>query len=341
MGRPRYAPHRGVRSWVLILCALTALLLCCPAHAEQQHPLRIVLRTETGCANLQQLARQIWARTPRARWARNAEPAWDFEITIRVTGTRAWANLVVVDPAGRQSARQLAGRDCSELVEALGLILALTVDSTARTEPTSNLTPPPKAAPHTQPPAAVPPAPPIRPTMDRSGWAFGGGVAGFAIAGVAPSPMPGVEGFLETTSVGQGWLHPSLRASLRLAQAAGFEAAGGTAAFRLTVGALEGCPVWLGWASWGGLRPCAFGELGTLRAAGSNTIDPQTVEKVWVAAGPALRLELSPMRGLVLEGRVGLAVPIRRGRFWFVPEVFHEVRPVCIEGSVGVAGRFR
>jgi hypothetical protein len=152
--------------------------------------------------------------------------------------------------------------------------------------------------------------------------------------------MPGVEGFLESTLIGSGWLLPALRASLRRAQVGGFETEGGTAAFRLTVGALEACPAMLAFSASAGVRPCVFGELGALRGAGSDTIEPRTVRKTWAALGTAVRLELVVARPLVLDSRLGLAAPLRRGRFLFVPEVFHEVAPVCVQASIGVAGRF-
>ncbi len=326
--------------------AVGALAFWCsqPARADNGVSVGLGYQAPAGCSERAELVRQLRARTARAQVAAaDGAAEWQFQVVIGTSPGRAEAQLVIRDPEGRESSRELVGRDCDELVEALGLIVALTVDADARTDPVSELTPA----------LDVPPARETTADSAQSGdgagaaelpptsrWTYGGGVHGIAVSGIAPGILPGVVGFVEAAKTGEAWWLPAARLSLRRAQAGGFEAEGGTAAFRVTTAGLELCPTHLPPSASVGIRPCVFGEVGVLRAAGSNTIEPRSVDHRWIGLGPSARLELVPVTGLMLEVRFAAEIPTVRGRFLFAPEVFHEVDPVTVIVALGVAARF-
>ena len=321
---------------------LAACWWCGSAGAQEQVSVELSYQAPEGCSAREELVRQVRARTGRARLVAEGQPEWRFHVVVQPSPGRAESHLMIRDPEGRESSRALVGRDCDEVVEALGLIVALTVDADARTEPVSELTPATeeRSTPGTttQPAtgsggvAAQPHATPR--------WTYGGGVHGMVVSGIAPGVLPGVAAFVDAAKTGDAWWLPAARLSLRRAQAGGFRAEGGTAAFRVTSAGLELCPPRLPSVAIVGLRPCVFGEAGTLRATGSNTIEPRSVDHRWIGWGPSARFELIPVDGLILEVRVAAEIPVVRARFLFAPEVFHEVDPVVLVAGLGVAARF-
>jgi len=312
--------------------------------AEEGVVVGLGYRAPAGCSERDELVRQLRARTARARVvAEGGEADWQFRVDIGASPGRAEAQLGIRDPEGRDSSRRLVGRDCDELVEALGLIVALTVDAEARTDPVSKLsaaTDGPPSEETTSEPARDADGAAEAELPPTSHWAYGGGVQGIAVSGVAPGVLPGVAGFVDAAKAGDAWWLPAARLALRRAQAGGFQADGGTAAFRVTTAGLELCPTRLPPSTSVGLRPCVFGEVGMLRATGSNTIEPRSVSHRWIGLGPSARLELVPVSGLVFEARVAAEIPLVRARFLFAPEVFHEIDPVTLVVALGVAARF-
>jgi hypothetical protein len=329
--------------WVPVAVAVLAFFHSESAGAEEGAAVGLGYQAPRGCSERRELVRQLHARTARAHVVPEGGVSdWQFHVVVGTSPGRAEAHLVVRDPEGRESSRELVGRDCEELVEALGLIVALTIDAEARTDPVSELTPATGALPSEEAARDSVQSYDGAGTEEKapaSHWTYGGGVHGTAVSGIAPGTLPGVVGFVEATTAGDAWWLPAARLALRRAQAGGFQAEGGTAAFRITTAGLELCPTRLPAARSFGLRPCVFGEVGVLRATGSNTIEPRSVDHRWIGLGPSFRLEFVPVTGLVLEARVAAEFPAVRGRFLFAPEVFHEVDPVVLAAGLGVAAR--
>jgi len=315
--------------------------------AEPSVPMRIDYQADTTCPSRSELIRQVLARTGQARRAQGREPAWQFAVRISVEPGRVRGSLAGHDPSGRFFDRHLTGRDCDEVVEALALILALTVDAGARTDPASSLPAPSGRESRVMPPSEAPVLPPTpsaapsSPEPPPGRWAVGGGIHALLAVGIAPEPLPGVEAFIDAARLGASGWRPSLRASARRAQAGGMQLGGGEVSFALTVGALEACPTTVGLSRLFAVYPCAYGEWGTLRAVGSQVPEPRSVSRMWLSLGPAVRADLLLAKGLRLETRLALDVPLRRGRFWFLPEMIHEVDPVGLRWGLGLVARFR
>ena len=343
---PRRLRKRGLHAFVWLTMTLSSLARLGSARAEQPPArLRIDYQADPTCPSREELMRQVQARTNQAQWAGETESAWKFTVRVSLEPGRARAELAGRDPFGSSFQRTLVGRDCDEVVEALGLILALTVDSRARIDRADSLAAPspspPQVAPaSTQP--SEPPSPPVvgsAPPSQSSRWALGGGVHALMALGIAPAAMPGVEVFIDTTRVGEKGWRPSFRVSGRRAQAGGMHVAGGEISFTLMVAGLEACPTTVGLSRLLAVYPCAYGEWGTLRAAGYQVAQPRSVSRMWLSLGPALRGDLVLAPRLRLETRIALDLPLGRGRFWFLPRMVHEVAPVGLRWGVGLAAR--
>jgi hypothetical protein len=128
---------------------LGALLLAPAARADEE---RVHLRYDAsaGCGGEAAFVSDVAARTPKARWVEQGEGVRVFEIAVRLgppaakgERTAAIGDLTIRDLAGGIYQRQLRGRSCDEVVDALALVTALAIDPHASIEPTPSPAPPP------------------------------------------------------------------------------------------------------------------------------------------------------------------------------------------------------
>ena len=106
-----------------------------------------------------------------------------------------------------------------------------------------------------------------------------------------------------------------------------------------TLPTLDACPVRLGPRALG-VRPCAFGSLGLLRAWGDAKLQSETHSRLYGAAGVALWLgwRVSEVFEIIADGRVG--APFRRDEFAFNRAVFFKTPTPGFSVGLGVAGGF-
>jgi len=172
-GRPPLLGAGAVAAAALSLAAATA------AAQPATEPIRIRFAAAPGCPDGDAFTRQVWARTARARHAAEGEAARTLKVEITAAPGRFQGRLAVEDPAGPSAVREVGGASCDEVVSALALIAALTIDPQASTAPTppsptppapQRTTPalqPPAPAPQRTTPAPQPPAPAPQPTPRR------------------------------------------------------------------------------------------------------------------------------------------------------------------------------
>jgi hypothetical protein len=299
------------------------------------------------------------------RVARPDERARMFVVDIEQRGGKTAGRLVVRNPEGRQTVREIEARDCSEAVDALALVVALVVNPRAISQPATPAQPaspatpappgepepilPTPAAPTTPSPpapdattsAALPPTratadvdaganPPAPATLSRgaSPWAFRTGLAAWGISAMAPEPLLGARASAEMLHVGTRWIAPSFRASLGYMTHAGFVVDGGTAHFSYAGTNLEICPLRIPRGGALVFRPCVMADVGLLFSRGADALNPQEVTRPWVSIGAGGRLEWMLGRRVGIELDVACTFPVWRDRFLFGPRSFHRVAAV-------------
>jgi len=135
-------------------------------HAQSGtiEPFRVSYAATDGCPQQDVFANQVLARTTRARLAGPGESARTFVVNVAPGATDYSGTLTVTQPGAEASVRRVSARTCDEVVEALGLVAALTIDPTARTEPAAELaSPAPAPAVPAAPSAGAPASPPTAP----------------------------------------------------------------------------------------------------------------------------------------------------------------------------------
>lgn len=332
------------RKSVVIVCGRTlgTALLCTStvgAAPTSREPIRLRYAAPAGCPGEARFVEELSARTERARLADGGEPAWEIAVFVDAASRGSHGVVETKDPHGATSRREVSGDSCAEVVSALALIAALTVDSEARTDDSASVSRAPEGtrkpldaqnaidptSSGSSPPPRTPPVPkrPVPPPIVsreatpavRYRWILG--AQGHVLGGFTPAPALGGGGTLGLESDGAGPLAPSFRLAPWVATT--------RAVFASNIGArllwygarLEICPVrpWL--ASRVRAEACAGVDAGLMHSSGFGVDHEDTKSSAWIAPMALGRLAWAVAGGFRTEFGVGAAVPVRRYSFDF------------------------
>jgi hypothetical protein len=291
------------------------------------------------------------------------------------TASAVIGEMELVRPDGRRAMRRISARSCADATDALGLVIALTLDpaaiapvespnqgpstttaraaaATPRTAPalqtataTATGAAPPETprrrqqVPAAQAPAAVAAAEaPVTVVPILAPLRFALGVGGQMVSGPAPDALWGVSIEAAAYWDRNALWSPALIVSAMHTATGDLVESGGTAAFTLDAVTVDACPSRLTVAG-ADARLCATASAGRLLAEGSDTFSPASVTRLVAAAGGAASLDLGLGR-FQLSARFGAAASLVRDAFQFAPLVFHRVASVTLTASLGVGLRF-
>jgi hypothetical protein len=347
--------------------AAIALFLAPSATADVTEPIRVTFTAPAGCPDTDAFTAEVTARTAKARLASPGEPARSFTVTITTSGKKARGKLIIDDPRGPSSSREVSGESCAEVASALALVTALAIDPNASTAakppPPPPKPPPPPPMPHVLLPPRDPrppppytslpwwgplgsplPAAPSAPPSPR--WRFTAALHAGIASGVAPGVVPAITASVDVSRLGESVLSPAFRLSLSAAQS-GYLAVGSgflRARFRWMAGRVEGCPIRVAIAGPLAAYPCALVDAGALEAVGLP-YQPAATTRPWVAPGVLGRFHIALFEDVQLELQGGATFPLVRDTFQFTDPapatgttVAHQV-PVAggfVSGGVGM-----
>lgn len=306
-----------------------------PAPASAAEPIRFEYDAPASCPGEDAFIAQVLARTQLARRAVAGEVARSFAVSVWTRGASVVGRLTVGSASGERSERTVSASNCTDLVGALALVAALTVDPAASTAPLVPAAPPAPPAPPTAPapvsPAPREPAPrrtprepvrspaaPARQAHTPNPWSGSAGVLVGLTGAVAPEPLPLLGIFASVARREGGVLEPAVGVSIQAGRVTATNSTSNVT-FTWVAGRLDACPIaWRPWQSLA-LRPCAALDAGMLRAdpdASSALATRQGQSRIWLSADALARVEWhSGLLLLRLEG--GARFPLVRDRFVF------------------------
>jgi hypothetical protein len=296
--------------------------------------MRLEYQAPAGCPDGDAFTAEVRARAPRSSklGGRSVEVTVSPTIASSPAATQFEGRVVIADENGVTPSRAVRGDTCAEVVRALALAVAMTID------PAEELPSAPAAV-------SAPPAPESAgaPPVERSAPGAAAGQPLHLSAGLKAGAESAV-GPLVAPALGIYADLAGPRASLRLGAARSVsplvERSAGSARFARTTATLDGCPVRWRAAATLALVPCATFEIGSLASDGQATIDPESTARLWVAAGLAGRLVWEPASPLVFEVEGRAMAPFTRDQFYFRPasDVFQA--PI-VAFSAGMTGGVR
>jgi hypothetical protein len=269
-------------------------------------PFRMSFSSTTSCLDPSEFVEEIVRRSSHLRPALSGEHGVTF--VVELTDVRAGTQglLRVQYPDGASGERSVPGADCHEVISAMALIAVLMVEQESpRPEASyrgaSSATPPEKRG------AEEPEPPP------QLGFNFGVGQRARLENGPLPGATLGESLIAEIGYAFDGFWRPSARLTgIRAARAISTETtpALGTAGFSWKAARLSLCPV-----EWTPLRrlsvrPCVFGEAGSLHAAGYNSPAARNSDVFWSSAGAEIDFEIELLGPLTLGADLGVRTVI-------------------------------
>lgn len=204
------------------------------------------------------------------------------------------------------STREVQGASCAEVVEALALLAALSLETRSIASASEPVEPPP------------PPDPP--PAATR--WRVGPLALALAQSAAAPEGALGAGVGVGLQLPAYGALRPWVMLSVyrTLQSSAALPDSIAQARFHLTAVYTVACPVrWPAESSWS-LRPCVDFDVGRLTGRGLGSDRIETRRGLWASAGLAGRGEVHVWGPVWLAALVGAVVPLARHEFYFAPD---------------------
>jgi hypothetical protein len=253
--------------------------------AQTAVAVRVDYQAAAGCPGADGFWAELRTRTVRVRAAGPGEPARTFALRIS-EAPGGYAGNLVTDAS---DTRAVAGRTCAEVVTALALTTALSVD--------------PEALGAGRPAPVAPPGLAAAPS-ERRGPVLDAGAEW--LRGVLPPDLGGLAlgiGFREGA-----WLAPRL--SLHFLGSG--ENATSVARFRSAAAGADVCSLAVGALA---LRACAGAQGGALVATGQGLDHPRTATTPWLAATAALRVGWVHRSGLGVGLDGGFTLPLVRPTF--------------------------
>lgn len=328
-------------------------------------PVRVELVAPESCPSRPTLFERVRSHTPRAREATADESSRALRVVIVPEAGRFAAELRLVE-GGESLERRVAGDTCEEVLAAVALIVALTIDPLATSAPLDTDAEGAEPTPPPEPPA---PSAPGRDEDARSSRSR-------ASASISPDASErrrrptrsaarvdasfgtSLEAYgLGEAVLGRGiWAEASLRGRaspalrLRLSRTQSFtvEREMRPAFFTLTTMGADGCVTALRNERRADdleplvLRPCAQVSAGILEASSAAFGPVHRTRRPWLSIGAVLQARWRLVGPLALESAGGIAAPLVRDDFYFLPRT-HMYRPpgAVLVGNVGIGATFR
>jgi hypothetical protein len=310
------------------------------ARAQSAPPVSVTLEYAAfeGCPDAASFEAQVLARTSRASFAApgaSGTLTWIVELGPTSGGSRG--TLRVQGESQGTLERNVTAATCEQVVGALALVAALSVDPEASLSEPAKPSPRPAPSPP-KPPAPVPPRRPRERVAAAPAVRFLIGLSLVGRSGLAPelvwAPEPAL-GLSFRTGGGHTW---GLRLSA-LHASSGSTVGAARASFTSNLVRLQAFPLRVGSATWR-FEPAAFAEAGELSARGVGITPAHSVRRPVAWAGVLGRVSLA-MSVLLLELEAGGALPFVRDRFYvFENTTVFRVPPASAFASLGVGLEF-
>jgi hypothetical protein len=329
--------------------------------------------SEAPCPDRVAFMRSVEARVGRSvQWGSGG---FAFQVNVSRQGEEFRGHLLA--RSGQYvTERDLAGKNCEDVVAGLALVAALALDPNASTapqraqstegqgvlpeiakpaqpaqqEPQKPAPPPatPKPAPAPPAPTPPPPLPPPPPFLpgDDAPASYAISVLGTLGVDVGPAPValiplgPKVLAELYSDSIWQ----PSFGLAFGYAKTGFIGSEDGFADFRWLVVRLSVCPLGSEIVREGRLRACVLGDIGSMSAEGRTgavAVTERTTQ-FWAASGAGATFSYHPVSPWFLEIGAGALIAWTQPTYLFVrpDNVVHEVPPFAFTAQIGVGVSF-
>jgi len=303
-------------------CAAIAFGLEANAIGEPAQPFRVEYRAPASCPDEASLVSRIRARVD-VRTARPGEPITTFDVTLRNEGDKIVGRIASTGERSEPTSREVSGTDCSDVVDAVALIMTMAIAPGARIAPSAaaranfgSMGNPntPDIAP---PPMSEKPEPATAKPSDAARFRFLASAQAEATLAYVPTTVVGAGGRIQMfrsasyvggPSVAIGFVSvPSIERQMDV----------GRASLGFDVGELFACPLSFAWSRAVTFLPCGRIDVGRISATGMDIPNAHSESLLWASAGVLGQIAIVPVKPLVIDAQASLIVPLTPYKFIF------------------------
>ena len=332
-----------------VLAASGVLIFPASARADVREPIALHYDATGACPSEAEFVTLV--RTHTSRWTRVAEgesPRRTMRVVVSEGADQTTGSLVVTNPSGIVSERDISGPSCAGVARALALMVAVAIDPLADLGETSEVPPeggriePPRAerrAAGDRPSTATPTRTPSfrgapRVSLELRAETTSAVVRG-ALLGV------GVSMKLELPpDAGPEWLRtwrPNIGIGIRQSLPKELALRGGSAEFLWTAGHLRLCPIRFTIERIFALSPCAEVNVGRLNAAARGFAEARAVSTFWYDLGASLWTSVNLSSRVFIGSTLLVTAPVTRQPFALASGTIVSDAPVIgVLGGIGL-----
>jgi hypothetical protein len=338
------------RRWASVSLGVTLGASPAAARADGVH-IAVAYEADPTCPTRETFLGGIRARTDRFDLTDAGSADRAYRVTLR-SGNPATGRVETAAPDGSWVRRELSGPSCTEVADALELVVALDLDVQAPSAP-----PPPSIptqAPVAPPESQPPPGPPVgvvesqmreAPARRPRPTELYASVGMVANAGVTPNVLLGPEAFIEARLGPRATDALALALDARLGFSLGFSSVAGpggdAARFMQTMALLDLCPVRLASGPFDASL-CARAEAGAVQSSGVGMEVSLQTTRPWLGAGALVLARWQPARPFFVQAEGGAVAALVRDTFVFddAQTPVYAVPAVGPVGAASVGARF-
>ncbi|GAC1577875.1 MAG: hypothetical protein NVS3B20_25690 [Polyangiales bacterium] len=139
--------HRSRIKFVILIALFGTGVAFSSAQDSPVEPMRVFYEAHPGCPDAQHFSSEIVARTPHVRIVNDASTARVIRVTIARSSLGSTGHLVIQEGSSTSNAREVSATSCDEVVSAIALIAALSVDPQAQSAATVSVASPQEPSP--------------------------------------------------------------------------------------------------------------------------------------------------------------------------------------------------
>jgi hypothetical protein len=283
------------------------------------------------------------------RAARPGETIATFGVTLRNEGDKVVGRIASTSDRSEPTSREVSGTDCSDVVDAVALIVTMAIAPGARIAPS----PAARAAfgsidnpnaPDTisaQSAAAEKPEPMTEKPSEGARFRLLASAQAEATLSFLPTTVFGAGGRLQLfrsasyvggPSVAIGFVSvPSVERQMDI----------GRASVGMNVGELFACPVSFAWSRAVTFFPCGRVDVGKISATGMDIPNAHGESLLWASVGALAQVAFVPVKPLVIDAQASFIVPLTPHKFVFNPDsVIYSAQSVGVSTSLALGVMF-
>jgi hypothetical protein len=338
--------------------AIAVLLAPASARAEVE-PVALRYETSGACPSEAEFLSEV--RTYATRWSRVPEgtsAARTIHVRVSAGPSETVGRLAVSNPSGVISERDIVGPSCTEVSQALAVMVAVAIDPRAGGAGEAK-----ERAPQESLPTAAPEAERSAPTSGRvahperpegaedtprpsEGPRTSFDLRAETSSAVMRGALPGVGASMKLEppdSSGPRWLRewkPSIGIGIRQSFPKERALRGGSVDFLWTAGHLRLCPFRIAIGSVVEVSPCGEMNVGRLHASASGFAEARGVSTFWLDVGGSVWAAVNVSKRVFLSSTVLMTVPLARQPFALTSGAsISSVPALGLVGGIGLGAR--